>query len=112
MPKIIELTDQLSQMQLPVPNNSNHSQATTTSYQPATSTAAPIWAQLFYEDVRLIFDSAYEEIVFWRKNLFMLPSGAAGKSLLMRSPGCWTYGTATQRLERHYDHASFTVAET
>ena len=75
-------SSQLSQMQLPVQNDSNDSQTTTTPDQPAPPTAAPIWGQLIYEDVRLFFDSAYEEIVFWCRNLFMLPSGAAGKKFV------------------------------
>ena len=37
------------------------------------------WGDRTNEELRKIVDEMYEEIVFWRKNLFKLPSGAAGK---------------------------------
>ena len=41
---------------------------------------ANIWGVCNKEDLTQIMNAAYEEIVFWRKNIFKLPSGAAGKN--------------------------------
>ena len=35
------------------------------------------------DDVAMIIDATYEEIVFWRRNLFLLPTGAAGKKYVV-----------------------------
>ena len=37
------------------------------------------WGSHTLRDIELIINATYDEIVHWRKNLFMLPSGAAGK---------------------------------
>ena len=37
---------------------------------------------LSIDDVSQTINAIYEEIVHWRKNLFVLPSGAAGKSFV------------------------------
>jgi hypothetical protein len=44
-----------------------------------TRPAPLIWGSHTREDLNQIINYAYDEIVFWRKNVFMLPSGAAGK---------------------------------
>ena len=37
------------------------------------------WGQMTFEDIKQTIDIVYSELVFWRRNLFMLPTGAAGK---------------------------------
>ena len=41
-----------------------------------------IWGKHSIENLSKIIDAAYEEIVYWRKNIFKLPSGAAGKDFI------------------------------
>lgn len=41
--------------------------------------AMKVWGNHSTDELTQIINSIYEEIVFWRKNLFKLPSGAAGK---------------------------------
>ena len=41
-----------------------------------------VWGSHTKDDVFQIINATYEEVVFWRKNLFMLPSGQAGKSFI------------------------------
>ena len=38
-----------------------------------------IWGIHSYNDINMIGSAMYEEVVHWKKNLFKLPSGAAGK---------------------------------
>ena len=45
-------------------------------------TGSFVWGNLNYTEVAQIGNSMYEEIVFWKKNLFKLPTGAAGKEFL------------------------------
>ena len=47
-----------------------------------TRPAPLIWGSHTREDLNQIINYAYDEIVFWRKNVFMLPSGAAGKAFV------------------------------
>ena len=47
-----------------------------------------VWGDHSLADVKQILDAIYEEGVYWRRNLFLLPTGAAGK----------TYITETTRL--------------
>ena len=47
---------------------------------PETRQSPFIWGSHTKNDLCQIVNGAYEEIVFWRKNVFMLPSGAAGKA--------------------------------
>jgi hypothetical protein len=57
------------------PNNNNNVQV--------QSSLPNVWGQdLTKEDVHHTIDQIYNEIVFWRRNLFMLPSGAAGKKFI------------------------------
>ena len=44
--------------------------------------APGIWGNHSADDLNQIISAIYEEVVFWRKNLFKLPSGAAGKSYI------------------------------
>ena len=39
----------------------------------------PLWGSLSSADLHQIVNAVYDEIVYWRKNLFMLLSGSAGK---------------------------------
>ena len=59
----------------------------TTSAECSTSaildgTVITIWGQYSKLDVEQIISAIYEEIVHWRKNVFLLPSGATGKKYL------------------------------
>lgn len=38
-----------------------------------------IWGDHTLDDVIQIFNATYDEVVHWRRNLFLLPTGAAGK---------------------------------
>lgn len=42
----------------------------------------PVWGKLTLEDVTMIIDNIYDEVVFWRRNVFLLPSGTAGKKFI------------------------------
>ena len=48
------------------------------SYFPAKP-RLPVWGNHCKEDLEQIIDSIYDEVVYWRKNLFLLPSGRIGK---------------------------------
>ena len=41
-----------------------------------------IWGKLSLSDLTQVTNSAYEEIIKWRKNLFLVPSGATGKKFI------------------------------
>ena len=41
-----------------------------------------IWGLLSLSDICQIINSIYEEVVFWKRNLFMLPSGKVGKEFV------------------------------
>ena len=41
-----------------------------------------VWGSHNESDFKQIINSAYEEIVHWRKNIFLLPSGASGKQFI------------------------------
>jgi hypothetical protein len=49
---------------------------------PAIGNRAAVWGDHSNEDVTQISNAIYDEIVFWKKNLFKLPSGAAGKNYI------------------------------
>ena len=49
----------------------------------ATDERPKIWGDHTKEDINQISKAMYEEIVFWKKNLFKLPSGAAGKQFIV-----------------------------
>ena len=52
------------------------------SQNPTQPPQNEIWEGHTYPDLQQVVSAIYEEIVFWRKNLFKLPSGAAGKSYI------------------------------
>ena len=39
-----------------------------------------VWGSYTLLDIDMIINSTYDEIVHWRRNVFMLPSGASGKA--------------------------------
>ena len=49
---------------------------------PPNGTQTKIWGNHSVEDISQITCAIYEEIVYWKKNLFKLPSGAAGKQYI------------------------------
>ena len=53
--------------------------------QPPTEPRKPaenIWGNHSQDELNQIADAVYDETVFWRKNLFKVPSGAAGKNFI------------------------------
>ena len=44
-----------------------------------------VWGLHNKEEVQQIINAIYEEVVFWRRNLFMLPTGKAGKKYIMET---------------------------
>jgi len=50
------------------------------------------WGEFDGKEINKNFDFVYEKVVFWRKNLFMLPTGRAGKKFIdeiTRLLHCW-----------------------
>ena len=43
---------------------------------------APVWGQMTAIEVKRSVDKIYDEIVYWRRNVFLLPSGSAGKNFV------------------------------
>ena len=41
-----------------------------------------VWGSYNMTDIELIINATYDEIVHWRRNIFILPSGAAGKAFI------------------------------
>ena len=63
--------------------NGQHTEAPLQETVPVRQNLAPgIWGNHSADDLNQIISAIYEEVVFWRKNLFKLPSGAAGKSYI------------------------------
>ena len=61
--------------------------------------ARTVWGNHSPQDLTQIVNSIYEEIVFWRKNLFKLPSGSAGKRYITEVThliDCWTESEITR----------------
>ena len=53
--------------------------------QPTSSPSPKVWGTHTKQDVHVIIDAIYDEIVFWRRNLFILPSGAVGKKFVIET---------------------------
>ena len=52
--------------------------------------------RLTKDDLKQVVNAAYEEIIYWQKNLFLLPSGAAGKSFVREAKrliSAWNSGS-------------------
>lgn len=73
----IRTEDNLTQ----IANQQQPSQRQTNEVRPAVR-AQQIWGDLAAEEVEKQVTDIYEKVVHWRKNLFKLPSGAAGKSYI------------------------------
>ena len=41
-----------------------------------------VWGNHSKQDLEMIINSIYEEIVFWKRNLFLLPTGSSGKTFI------------------------------
>lgn len=41
-----------------------------------------MWGDHTLNELEQVINAVYEEVVYWRKNIFLLPSGAAGKSYI------------------------------
>jgi len=60
----------------------------TSQFTSSSTSSAPavqpirVWGQHTQNDLRQIISAAYEEIVHWQKNLFMVPTGASGKKFV------------------------------
>jgi hypothetical protein len=50
--------------------------------QPTSSPSLSMGNSYTKQDLHVIINAIYDEIVFWRRNLFMLPSGAVGKKFV------------------------------
>ena len=50
--------------------------------QSATQNKISVWGPHTKEDICQIINAIYEEIVFWRRNIFNLPSGSPGNVAL------------------------------
>ena len=48
----------------------------------STALQSSVWGSHNESDFKQIIISGYEEIVHWRKNIFLLPSGASGKQFI------------------------------
>ena len=44
-----------------------------------------VWGLHTMSDIELVINATYDEIVHWRRNVFMLPSGAAGKAFVQEN---------------------------
>lgn len=55
---------------------------TTVGSQRTSSIQTKIWGDHTKDDIYHKIDTIYEKIVFWRRNLFKLPSGASGKKFI------------------------------
>ena len=41
-----------------------------------------VWGTIHGEELCALVNQAYEEVVHWRRNLFQIPSGSAGKAFM------------------------------
>ena len=62
-------------------NNPTSQPSTSCDVPPAPETVK-IWGTHSENDLRQIISAAYEEVVHWRKNLFLVPTGASGKKFV------------------------------
>ena len=62
--------------------NPNQNDVINRTYDEQEQIATYFWGDVPSYEVEASINSMYEQIVHWRKNLFMVPSGAAGKSYI------------------------------
>ena len=78
---------------------------------------APVWGQMTAIEVKRSVDKIYNEIVYWRRNVFLLPSGSAGKNFvneMRRLIEAWNTGVSPLNdcHQRSHDHAIPLAPET
>ena len=81
-------------------NNITNSSHENTPLQNITVEAIE-WGHHTEKDLRQILDSTYDEVVFWKKNFFLLPSGSAGKKFIRemtRLINAWNNNTALKNI--------------
>ena len=58
---------------------------TTEENLPTMHPSRRVWGNYTTEDIHQKIDAIYDEIVVWRRNIFMSPSGAAGTHLVIEA---------------------------
>ena len=76
--KTESLGSQPSRATIPT-NNNNTQNPNTEANQEVDLNPRAVWGNHTYDDLTMITSAIYEEVVKWKKNLFKLPSGGAGK---------------------------------
>ena len=74
-----------------------------------------VWGRLTKDDLKQVVDAAYEEIMYWRKNLFLLPRGAAGSGFSAKLREClelWLSKIVRYFIETCDDHARTSSTKT
>ena len=72
-----------------------------------------VWGIHSKKDVQMVISAIYEEVVYWRRNIFMLPTGSAGKRYIAemtRLINAWNE-EVKYRYQNSDDHASSPTAE-
>ena len=67
------------------------------SQDPTLNSQAYVWGTHSGDEIMQLGTSAYEEIVFWRSNIFKLPSGAAGKRYVREMTRLITFWTEDRK---------------
>ena len=52
------------------------------AHEPSTQSVKYIWGKYKDHEFEKNFPQVYETVVFWRKNMFLLPSGKAGRKFI------------------------------
>jgi len=63
----------------------NHSSDSYSTPSTETNFDPQIWGAHTFRDLSQIFSAVYNEITKWKKNIFNIPSGAAGKKFVEES---------------------------
>ena len=70
-------------------SNEIESENTTDNTSSPEANIPKVWGLHTKEDLHQILNATYEEIVLWRKNVFKLPTGGAGKKFIAETTtGC------------------------
>ena len=64
------------------PATTSRTETTIPAQQSIVQVQPLVWGSYTLQDIELIINATYDEVVHWRKNIFMLPSGAAGKAFI------------------------------
>ena len=76
------------------PATTSRTETTIPAQQSIVQVQPLVWGSYTLQDIELIINATYDEVVQWRKNIFMLPSGAEGKAFAKRRD-CLTSGQKT-----------------